>query len=276
MLRFDRVSFSYRTETATISDVSFEIGEGEFVALLGENGAGKSTLLRLCNGLLRPTSGRVSVRGYDTATTKTSAIARFTGFLFQNPDRQICQNTVYGEIMFGLEYILPDESERRRRTDETLALFSLDGLGDPFGLSRGERQQIALAAILARKPVLLLLDEPTTGLDYRECMTVMEIVSNLNAEGTTVFMISHDMEVVADFARRVLVLSGGRLIGDGPVRRIMKDPGVLREASLLPAQIPALAMTLGDSFANIFTIDEMADTVGQRALARQTSVGKTS
>jgi energy-coupling factor transport system ATP-binding protein len=177
--------------------------------------------------------------------------------------------------MFGLEYVIPDEQERRRRAEETLGLFSLDGLRDPFGMSRGERQQVALAAILARRPGLLLLDEPTTGLDYRECMTVMEIVSNLNAEGTTVLMISHDMEVVADFARRVLVLSRGKLIGDGPVRRIMKDSGVLGEASLLPAQIPALAMSLGRGFSDVFTVGEMADTV-ERALARQTCGVKTS
>jgi energy-coupling factor transport system ATP-binding protein len=193
MLRFEGVSFAYGRET-TISGASFEIGAGEFVALLGENGAGKSTLLRLCNGLLKPTSGRVVLRGHDTASTKTSTIALFTGFLFQNPDMQICQNTVYGEIMFGLEYVIPDEQERRRRVEEMLGLFSLDGPRDPFGMSRGERQQVALAAILARRPELLLLDEPTTGLDYRECVTIMEIVSNLNAEGTTVLMISHEID----------------------------------------------------------------------------------
>ncbi|MDR3354369.1 MAG: energy-coupling factor ABC transporter ATP-binding protein [Synergistaceae bacterium] len=267
MLRFEEVCFGYGREN-TISGASFEIGDGEFVALLGENGAGKSTLLRLCNGLLKPTSGRVTVRGHDTATIKTSAIASFTGFLFQNPDRQICQNTVYGEIMFGLEYVVPDELERRGRAEEMLGLFSLDGRRDPFGMSRGERQQTALAAILARRPKLLLLDEPTTGLDYRECMTIMGIVSNLNAEGTTVFMISHDMEVVADFARRALVLSGGRLIGDGRVRQIMKDAALLREASLLPAQIPALAMSLGNGFSDAFTVDEMVESV-ERALLRR-------
>jgi energy-coupling factor transport system ATP-binding protein len=260
VLRFEGVSFGYRTGN-TISDVSFGIGPGEFVALLGENGAGKSTLCRLCNGLLKPSSGRVTVCGRDTGETKTSLIARNVGFLFQNPDRQLCQNTVYGEIMFGLEYAVSDADERKRRTEETLELFSIDGARDPFGMSRGERQRVVLASILAREPQLLILDEPTTGLDYRECVTIMEIISRLNGEGTTILMVSHDMEVVADFARRALVLSGGRLIGDGPVRKIMKDAVLLDRASLLPAQIPALALSLGDGFSDVFTLGEMTEFV---------------
>jgi energy-coupling factor transport system ATP-binding protein len=246
-----------------ISDVSFEIGGGEFVALLGENGAGKSTLCRLCNGLLKPTSGSVSVDGHDTRHTKTSEIARSVGFLFQNPDRHICCNTVRGEILFGLENTIPDPAERKVRADELLELFSLDGERDPFGMSRGERQRTALASVIAPGPNLLILDEPTTGLDYRECMTTMEIVSRLNKEGTTVLMITHDMEVAADFASRALVLSKGLLIGDETVRDIMKNRAVLDEASLLPAQIPAFAMALGEEFADAFTIDEMAEIAGK-------------
>ncbi|MDR3321366.1 MAG: energy-coupling factor ABC transporter ATP-binding protein [Synergistaceae bacterium] len=256
MLRFEDVCFGYISGSA-IEDVSFEIGRGEFVALLGENGAGKSTLCRLCNGLLKPSSGRVTVGGSDTRLVRTSALARSVGFLFQNPDRQICRNTVRDEIMFGLENTALDEGERRRRCDETLALFSLDGDSDPFGMSRGERQQIALASVLAPGPELLILDEPTTGLDYRECSATMEIVSRLNTGGTTILMVSHDMEVTADYAKRALVLSGGRLAGDGPVRDIMRDRRLLGDASLLPAQIPALAMFLGDIFSDAFTVDDM-------------------
>jgi energy-coupling factor transport system ATP-binding protein len=170
----------------------------------------------------------------DTRTTKSSVLARKVGYLFQNPDRQICQNTVREEISFGL-----------------------DGNRDPFGLSRGERQQCALASVLARKPALLLLDEPTTGLDYRECMTIMDIISGLNARGTTIVMISHDMEVVADFAARCLVLSRGRLIGDGPVKQVMKDQDLLEKASLLPVQISALAQKLKGGFEEVFSVEDM-------------------
>jgi energy-coupling factor transport system ATP-binding protein len=272
MLRFERVSFSYSLkgapgDSSAVNDVSFEIGAGEFAALIGENGAGKSTLCRLCNGLLKPNAGKVRAAGMDTRATKPSVLARKVGFLFQNPDRQLCQNTVRDEILFGLEYVLASlsppeaETEKKRRCDEMLALFGLDGSRDPFGLSRGERQQCALASVLARRPDLLILDEPTTGLDYRECMTIMDIISGLNANGTTIVMISHDMEVVADFARRCLVLNRGRLIGDGPVKQVMKDKGLLERASLLPSQISSLAMRLGAGFENVFSVDDMVAAV---------------
>jgi energy-coupling factor transport system ATP-binding protein len=269
MLRFEGVNF-FRGGERVISDVSFEMAAGEFVALLGENGAGKSTLCRLANGLLKPDSGTVTVRGGDTAKTRTSAIARDVGFLFQNPDRQICQNTVRGEILFGLECIVPDKDEREARANEMMETFSLDGGRDPFGMSRGERQQVALASILARGPRMLRLDEPTTGLDYRECMTIMGVISRLNAAGTAILMVSHDMEVVADFARRALILSGGRITADGPVRQIMRDKSALDGASLLPAQIPALALSLGNEFSDVFTVDDMTSRV-ERARTKKTT-----
>ncbi|MDR1397902.1 MAG: energy-coupling factor ABC transporter ATP-binding protein [Desulfarculales bacterium] len=257
MLRLAEVSFGLEGERI-ISKISFTLGQGEFAALLGENGAGKSTLCRLSMGLLKPAAGRVLVCGQDTAAVKTSAIARQAGFLFQNPDRQICRPSVAGEIMLGLELTVPDPAERERRCRETLALFSLDPEAHPFNLSRGERQLLALASVLAPGPRLLILDEPTTGLDYRECMTVMEIIARRNREGATVLMVSHDMEVASDFARRVLVLNRGELAGDGPVREIMRDQALLQRASLLPPQIPALALSLGGQFAAAFTIEEMA------------------
>jgi energy-coupling factor transport system ATP-binding protein len=276
MLRFEGVSFSYAPGGGgAIRDVSFVIGPGEFTALLGENGAGKSTLCRLCNGLLKPSSGRVLLTGRDTRSVKTSLLARRAGYLFQNPDRQLCQNTVREEILFGLEYALagagmpPEEAEaeKQRRLEEMLELFRLDGSRDPFGLSRGERQQTALASVLARRPDILILDEPTTGLDYRECVTIMDLVSRLHAGGTTVLMISHDMEVVADFARRVLVLNDGSLIGDGPVREIMGNTELLGQASLLPAQIPALGISLGGVYRSAFSVEEMAAIAAGNGIA---------
>jgi energy-coupling factor transport system ATP-binding protein len=279
MLRFEQVNFSYAPGSggATIRDLSFVIEAGEFVALLGENGAGKSTLCRLCNGLLKPSGGRVFLAGQDTRLVKTSLLARRAGYLFQNPDRQLCQNTVREEILFGLEYVLagagmaPEEleAEKQRRLEEMLELFGLDGGRDPFGLSRGERQQIALASVLARRPEILILDEPTTGLDYRECVTIMDLISRLHAGGTTVLMISHDMEVVADFARRILVLNRGVLIGDGPVREIMGNTELLGQASLLPAQIPALGMSLGGIYRPAFSVEEMAALAAGNSIAAE-------
>ncbi|MCL2764162.1 MAG: ATP-binding cassette domain-containing protein [Treponema sp.] len=286
MLKFEKAGFSYQSQKprrgnkaidsgSVLKDISFEINPGEFIVLLGENGAGKSTLCKLANGLLKPTTGRVLVAGEDTRTIKVSRIARKTGFLFQNPDRQLCRNTVREEILFGLEFALSGitsgakskaqaseelEQEKKRRCQEMLDLFRLDGDRDPFGLSRGERQQCALATVLARRPELLILDEPTTGLDYRECVTIMDIIVKLNSsESTTVFMITHDMEVAADFGKRALVLSDGQLIGDGPVREILKNKPLLDRASLLPPQIASLALRMNEKcFDNVFSLDEMS------------------
>jgi energy-coupling factor transport system ATP-binding protein len=290
MLKFEQAGFGYtggEESSVVLKDISFEVTPGEFVALLGENGAGKSTLCKLANGLLKPATGRVLVAGEDTRLVKVSHIARKVGYLFQNPDRQLCRNTVREEILFGLEFALAGvssgtkaqaaaelETEKKRRCEEMLDLFRLDGNRDPFGLSRGERQQCALASVLARRPELLILDEPTTGLDYRECVTIMEIIMRLNEKnsegdsGTTVFMITHDMEVAADYARRALVLSGGAIVGDGPVREILRDKLLLDRASLLPPQIAALSMRMASfgqigPFKDIFTLDEMSAAVEQ-------------
>ena len=188
MLRFDDVSFRYPHSDSSVDHLSFHIQKGEFVALIGSNGAGKSTISRLSNGLLKPDSGTVYLDGTPTTSIRTSQIARKAGFLFQNPDRQICQNTVREELAFGLRLTGLSEDEISSRTEEALRQFSLDGDWFPFSRSRGERQRIALASVLVCRPQLVILDEPTTGLDYRECTAIMDYLTRLNREeGLTVF-----------------------------------------------------------------------------------------
>ena len=263
MIEFHNVSFGYGREM-TIEDMSFRLEKGDFAAVVGENGAGKTTLSKLCNGLLKPAKGSVSVGGMDTKTTRTSRIARTVGFLFQNPDRQICRNTIRDELLFGLTLTVDDPAERARRLDSTLAEFGFDGDRDPFSMSRGERQRIALASLMACEPDVMILDEPTTGLDYRECMEIMEKIARRNRAGATVLMVCHDMEIVQDFARRVLVVTGGHLIGDGPTGEIMTDAELLSRASVAPAQIPQLALRFGDMFHGVYTISQMADAIERR------------
>lgn len=267
MLRFEKVSFRYPQSDSSVEQLSFHIRKGEFVALIGSNGAGKSTISRLSNGLLKPDSGTVYLDGTPTTAIRTSQIARKVGFLFQNPDRQICQNTVREELAFGLRLMGLTEQEIKERTEDALEQFSLGGDWFPFSRSRGERQRIALASVLVCRPQLVILDEPTTGLDYKECTAIMDYLTRLNQEeGLTVLMVSHDMELVSQYAQRVLVLTGGHLIGDGETNRIMKDQALLGKAHVLPAQIPALALRLdaGEKepyFSNVFTIEEMFDAI---------------
>ena len=265
MIAFDHVSFGYAHGPAIIEDLSFHIHKGDFVALIGANGAGKSTISRLCNGLLLPTAGHVLLDGEDTLDTPTSRLARKVGFLFQNPDRQICENTVRDEIAFSMKVQGWPKKEIEERVEKALDTFSLKGDWFPFSRSRGERQRIALAGVLACEPQLLILDEPTTGLDYLACIHIMDYVTKLNREkGITVLMVSHDMELVQDYAQRVLVLNGGRLLGDGPVNAVMKDVPLLRRARVLPAQIPALALRFGDEFADVYSIADMHAAVRRR------------
>ncbi len=264
MISFDRVSYSSHG-TDIINDVSFQIGRGDFVSLIGANGAGKSTLTRLCNGLLKPCSGSVVVNGFDTSVTKTSRIAKFTGFLFQNPDRQICKNTVRDEIIFGLKCVIDDKKEIEQCCEKALKKFGLNGKREPFTMSKGERQRLVLASLLAIEPELLLLDEPTTGLDYRECMEIMGYIKEINERGTTVLMVSHDMEVVHDFSKEVMVLNGGCLLAKGAAKKILREKALLAGAALLPPQITELALRLGTDFEEVSTVGEMVLAVEKKA-----------
>ncbi len=264
MIRLEHVSFSYPDQGPSVQDLTFHAEKGEFIAILGANGAGKTTTVRLIDGLIRPSSGRVLIHGADTSTSPVSERARRVGFLFQNPDRQICKNTVREEILFGLRAVRGEEGGETldARCREMLEDFGFTGEEDPFSLSRGQRQRVALASILAVEPEVLILDEPTTGLDYLECCHIMDRIRRMNEEKqVTVIMVCHDMEVVLDYARRALVMAGGKLLGDGPVPEIFRNTELMEEASILPPQMIGLAIRLGKDFGEAATPDEIADTV---------------
>ena len=256
MLEFKDVSFSYDT-TANVQNLNVKVEKGDFIAIIGSNGAGKSTFSKLCNGLLTPTTGDVFVLNKNTRREKVSSLAKHIGFLFQNPDRQICCNTVKEEIAFSLRNNGIPEDEIKRRVKATLEEFGFDGKTEPFNLSRGQRQRLYLACLIALNPEILILDEPTTGLDYKECMMMMNRIKQLNENGTTVIMVCHDMEVVLDFAKTVVVMNRGQILEQGETRKILADTELLGKARLLQPQIAQVSTMLGNDFTGIFTIDEM-------------------
>lgn len=256
MLEFKDVSFSYDT-TANVQNLNVKVEKGDFIAIIGSNGAGKSTFSKLCNGLLTPTTGDVFVLNKNTRREKVSSLAKHIGFLFQNPDRQICCNTVKEEIAFSLRNNGISEDEIKRRVKATLEEFGFDGKTEPFNLSRGQRQRLCLACLIALNPEILILDEPTTGLDYKECMMMMNRIKQLNENGTTVIMVCHDMEVVLDFAKTVVVMNRGQILEQGETRKILADTELLGKARLLQPQIAQVSTMLGNDFTGIFTIDEM-------------------
>jgi energy-coupling factor transport system ATP-binding protein len=244
MIEFRKVSASYESELAVLDDVSFTIGDGEFVAFVGTNGAGKSTTMRLMNGLLKPTAGEVLIDGVPTTELRTSQLARRIGFLFQNPDRQICCNTVREELLFGFDALGIADPAARARVEEVIGEFGFDPDADPFLLNRGMRQLLALASVIVMETPVLVLDEPTTGLDFRECSKIMELVGKLNAQGVTVIMVCHDMEVVADCAQRCIVMNAGRVLDDGPTHEVLRRSGTLEAASLIPPQAIGISLEL--------------------------------
>jgi energy-coupling factor transport system ATP-binding protein len=263
MINIENLEYAYSPhEPTTLKNINLTVKPGEMVAVIGQNGAGKSTLLRQLNGLSKPTKGKVTVAGFDTRTTPVSEMAKRIGYLFQNPDHQIFCQTVREEIMFGMLNIGVPPDEITKRTDEMAALLDLTDTLDahPFALSRGERQRTALAGVLAVKPEVLVLDEPTTGQDYRECIKIMDIVTDINKKGTTVLMVSHDMEVVADYAQRIILMRDGEIIGDGKTAEILRRREDLASTGLKPPQIIDLALTLG-GYDGVYDVATMFDAI---------------
>lgn len=267
MIECDSVRFGYgKTKDAElIHGISLSIEDGEFVALTGENGAGKSTFSKLLAGILKPSDGKICVNGIDTKKAKNSMLAKTTGFLFQNPDRQLCTYTVRDEIAFGQKALKTGtEEEISKRTEKIIERFGFNPDEAPFSLSRGQKQRLALASIIAVEPKVMILDEPTTGLDYKECMEIMSAVKELNKNGTTVIMVCHDMELVLDFARRMIVLADGKIEADGKTLEIMRRKEILQKTCLLPPQIIQIVLELEEkfpgrfNFENVRTADELA------------------
>lgn len=273
MIEFEKVSASYDGELPILRDVSFRIPDGDFVAFVGTNGAGKSTTMRLVNGLLKPSSGQVLIDGVPTTQLRTSQLAAKVGFLFQNPDRQICCSTVREELLFGFRAQGRADAEAQAKVDAMIERFGFDGDAEPFLLNRGTRQLLALASIIVMEPPVVVLDEPTTGLDFHECAKVMDVIAELNAHGTTVIMVCHDMEVVADYARRVIAMTAGQVVADGETFAVLRNRDVLARTHLLPPQVVDVALRLAEDGAVetaspvvlADTLDEMADALAAAA-----------
>ncbi|MCC7165772.1 MAG: energy-coupling factor ABC transporter ATP-binding protein [Anaerolineae bacterium] len=208
-------------EREVLKSISFELGAGELVALMGRNGSGKSTLLKNIVGLLKPQRGGVRVNGQDPAAIPLEQIARHVGFVPQNPGRLLFNETVQGELEFTCR-------AHNLGTEKIAGLLEQLGLSElreayPRDLSTGERQRVALASILIAEPGALLLDEPTRGLDYVSKEKLLAILKRLRAQGVTILMASHDVELVAQCATRILLLGNGDIVADGTTRHVMND-----------------------------------------------------
>ena len=258
-------TFKYQESTDGVERVSLSLYPGELVSLVGQNGAGKTTLTKLVNGLLRPRSGDIQIKGASCKDWKTSQIAQHVSTLFQNPDYQICKESVLEEVAFGLVLKGASAEDARQKALEVIARMNLDADASPFMLSRGQRQMVALASVVACEPDILVLDEPTSGLDYKECMQVMNMVSSLCEKGCAVLMVCHDMEVVLDFASRIVVMAHGSILDDGRVTQIFSTDEILKEAYVEAPQIIQLSKLVGmcvdPSFTGLSSTSEVLEAL---------------
>jgi len=248
MIEAENVYFTYPNGVEALKGASLTIKNGEFVAIMGENGAGKTTLVKHFNGLLKPTKGTVHIDGVNTTKVSVATLARNVGFVFQNPDRQLFSETVEEEIAFALKNFGFKEKIIKRRVTWALNLLGLTQYRktSPFMLSGGERKRVALASILAWNPKILMLDEPTIGQDYRQKENLLQFILQMKAQRKTIIIVTHDVEFVAECSPRVLLMREGRIVADGEARKVLTNPEVLTQASIVPPQITQIFLQLSD------------------------------
>ncbi|MGE5577661.1 MAG: energy-coupling factor transporter ATPase [Syntrophothermus sp.] len=265
------LSYTYLKGTplavAALNDVSFTIGDGEFVGLIGQTGSGKSTLIQHLNALIRPELGQISIDGVDLGARKVNlrAIREKVGLVFQYPEHQVFEETVAADVAFGPRNLGLSDAVVARRAREAIATVGLDyeALKDrsPYELSGGQLRLIAIAGVLAMQPRVLILDEPTAGLDPRGRDELLEKIKRMYDElGITVILVSHNMEEIARMVKRLIVMHKGRVVLDGPVREIFRQAELLREIGLATPQLAQLARRLRERGLNVdetvFTVEE--------------------
>ena len=259
VINVEKLWYVYPERAAVLKNVSFRVNEGEFLAIMGRNASGKTTLVKHFNGLLKPTRGMIVVDGTDTRKTTTAELARKVGFVFQNPNDHLFADTVEEEIGFSLRNQGLKDEEVKPRVDEMLQIFNLEDYRNqyPRSLSGGEKQRVALASVLIIQPKILILDEPTRGMEYRLKSDLMNFLREYTSQGNTVILVTHDVETVAEHADRVILLSEGEIVVDG------KKRDVLSKALLFSPQINRLVQAF-DKYGvpdNILTVDELLQTL---------------
>ncbi|MCX7994448.1 MAG: energy-coupling factor transporter ATPase [candidate division WOR-3 bacterium] len=249
------LTFGYKKGSPVLKDIDLRINQGDFLAIIGQNGSGKTTLAKLLCRLLIPQNGNIRIKSKDIRDYTRRELASIIGYVFQNPDHQIFCNTVKEEIAFALKNFGRDEDTIENITKEVLNLCDLRGYEDkdPFSLTKGEKQRLAVATVLAFKPEIIILDEPTTGLDYQQQKEIMNLLKELNKNGYTIIIITHTMWLVAEYTDRTLVMADGRIVLDKKTREVFIDEDELMKYHLEPPQVCRLGNRLGLS---ILTIDE--------------------
>jgi len=246
LIEVDNVSFAYTEGVPVLKNVTFSLNNGS-VAIIGQNGSGKTTLVKLLKALLKPISGDIFINGINTKETTAAKLARTVGLVFQNPNDQIFKNKVLDEVMFGPLNIGQSMEEARENAIKALETVSLVDKKEenPYDLSLSERKLVSIASILSMDTDIVILDEPTIAQDYLGKAKIRSIVHELVQRGKLVITITHDMDFVGECFQRVIVLSEGQLLLDGPAREVFSKEDVLRSANLEPPYVAQLSKTTG-------------------------------
>lgn len=239
IISVEDLCFIYPDGTEALENVSLDIHRGECLAIIGQNGGGKSTLVKHFVKLLEATRGRVAVFGEDVTTYSTSALARRIGLIYQNPDAQIFCKSVEEEVAFGPVNQLRDQEEVKRRVEDAIEMMGLQEVRDehPLALSKGHRERVAVASVLAMEPEVLIFDEPTTGQDYIGAHKIMQMIRELNEQGRTIIVITHHLHLLPGYVKRVILLGDGEVLLDAPLRQAFGNTDLLHETYLEPPQI---------------------------------------
>jgi energy-coupling factor transport system ATP-binding protein len=248
MIEVKDLHFTYSTGIEAINGINLTINDGEFLAVMGQNGAGKTTLVKHFNGLLKPTIGEVLVDGINTRNVSVAKLSRNVGFVFQNPDHQLFSETVEDEISFALRNFGFEENVIKKQVDWALNLLDILQYKktSPFMLSGGERKRVALASILAWDPKIVILDEPTIGQDHQQKEKLQQFILQLNSQKKTVVIVTHDVEFVAECNPRVLIMNQGKILAEGIAEKVLTDPKLVAQASIVPPQITQIFLELAD------------------------------
>jgi len=258
-------------EKVALKDVNMRIDDGEFVGIIGHTGSGKSTLVQQFNGLLKPSAGKVIINGTDTSEKNLKELRRQVGLVFQYPEHQLFEETVYKEVAFGL---VKQGMEEDRIKDRVRWALGMVGLGEeyleksPFELSGGQKRRVAIAGVIALKPSILVLDEPAAGLDPKGREEIFSFISNLHATmGITVILVSHSMEDIARLTKRVIVMNKGTVEMDGAPADVFQNAEKLEEIGLSVPQITYLMMKLKKVIPEInekiFTVAEEKNEIAK-------------
>ncbi|MCC6065845.1 MAG: energy-coupling factor ABC transporter ATP-binding protein [Thermofilum sp.] len=257
------VHYAYPNGVRALKGVSLEIRGGELVALVGPNGGGKTTLAKVMGGLLKPSAGEVRVLGRRVEDYDRLTLSSLVGYVYQNPDHQIFNKSVYEEVAFGLRLRKLPEKEVREKVSRALELFELKGLeGEhPFFLSKGEKRRLALASVYALDPKVLVVDEPTTGQDMRFNEILFTVLKRLTDEGRAVVVITHSIPLAARYADRFVVVKDGKVVASGSPRRVLTSSAA-EEGRLTKPQVLRLALALGlDSNVAPLSVEEFVKVV---------------